>query len=147
MSQNPPKSAFGPMLAQAARQWRRSVDQGLQPFGLTEATWLPLVHLSRAPEPLRQKQLAEALMLDGSAVVRLLDSLQKDGLIERREEEQDRRAKAIVLTDAGREMVARVEQAAADVRDHALAGISLDDMATTMRVLSVVSERTRNGLS
>src|SRR5258708_4762906 len=68
-------------------------DGGLAPFGLTEATWLPLVRVARAPAPMRQKHLAASLVLDGSTVVRLLDALEASGLIERREESADRRAK------------------------------------------------------
>src|SRR5690348_17689206 len=115
---------FGSLLALAARQWRRAVDRGLQPFGLTEATWLPLIRLARAPEAMRQKELAASLSLDSSAVVRLLDSLQEAGLIDRREEDSDRRAKSIVLTKAGQAMVDKVEDAARDVRHGALAGLS-----------------------
>ncbi len=126
---------FGSLLSLAARQWRRGVDRGLQPFGLTEATWLPLIRLARAPEAMRQKELAASLSLDSSAVVRLLDSLQAAGLIKRREENADRRAKTIVLTKAGQAMVDRVEDSAREVRDGALAGLSARDVATTTRVL------------
>lgn len=135
-----PKS-FGSLLAQTARQWRKAIDRGLRPYGLTEATWLPLVHLSRAPTPLRQKQLAEILSLDGSAVVRLLDALQKAGLIERREEAGDRRAKSIILTDAGRELVVRVEDEAARLRDHALEGLDAEDVNQAMLVLEHICRR------
>src|SRR5579872_1745876 len=83
--------SFGSLIARVGRQWRRAVDRRLQPFGLTEATWLPLIHLSRAPAPPRQKDLAASLVLDGSSVVRLLDALETSGLIERREESGDRR--------------------------------------------------------
>ena len=69
------------------RQWRRAVDRRLQPFGLTEATWLPLIHLARAPAPVRQKDLAASLLLDGSSVVRLIDTLQESGFVERSEGE------------------------------------------------------------
>src|SRR5450631_2974366 len=89
------RDGFGALVARAARQWRREVDRRLQPFGLTEATWLPLVHLARAPAPMRQKDLAASLVLDGSTVVRQLDALETSGLIERREESADRRAKTI----------------------------------------------------
>jgi MarR family transcriptional regulator for hemolysin len=126
---------FGSLLTLAARQWRRGVDRGLEPFGLTEATWLPLIRLARAPEAMRQKELAASLSLDSSAVVRLLDSLQEAGLIERREENTDRRAKAIVLTRAGQKMVDKVEASARAVRDGALAGLSAKDIATATRVL------------
>src|SRR5271169_3308819 len=92
------REKFAPLVARAARQWRRAVDRRLQPFGLTEATWLPLIYLARAPVPMRQKDLAAALTLDGSSVVRLLDALETSGLIERREGDPDRRAKTIALT-------------------------------------------------
>lgn len=133
-SSQDPRVGFGALLGQTARLWRRAVDRGLQPFGLTEATWLPLVHLSRTPEPMRQKQIAAVLNLDGSAVVRLLDTLQAGDLIERRED-SDRRAKAITLTAAGQQIVDKTEAAAMRVRDGALAGLSADDLATTARVL------------
>src|SRR6201988_5352757 len=92
------REGFGALVARAARQWRRAVDRRLQPFGLTEATWLPLIYLARAPVPMRQKDLAASLVLDGSSIVRLLDALEAAGLIERREESADRRAKIITVT-------------------------------------------------
>ncbi len=64
------RDAFGSLLSRAARQWRRSADLRLQPFDLTEATWLPLVHIARAPAPPRQKDLAASMSLDGSSVAR-----------------------------------------------------------------------------
>src|ERR1700761_9796202 len=99
----PPKirEGFAALVARAARQWRRAVDRRLEPFGLTEATWLPLIYLARSPVPMRQKDLAAALTLDGSSVVRLLDALEAAQLVERREEDGDRRARIIVPTRRG----------------------------------------------
>ena len=94
------RDGFASLMARAGRQWRRAVDRRLQPFGLTEATWLPLIHLARAPVPMRQKDLAASLVLDGSSVVRLLDALETSELIERREEDGDRRARIIVRPGA-----------------------------------------------
>lgn len=128
------RSGFGALLALAARQWRRGVDHGLQPFGLTEATWLPLIRVARSARPMRQRELAVSLSIDSSAVVRLIDSLQAEGLVERREEE-DRRAKSIVLTPAGRAIVDRVEAGARRVQNDVLAGLSDADVEATVRVL------------
>ena len=132
------RGAFGARVGQTARLWRRAVDRRLEPFGLTEATWLPLLHLARLPAPMRQKELAASLSLDGSSVVRLLDTLQAAGLIKRCEERGDRRAKAIVLTPLGRTRVDQVEAVAQGVRDDALAGLSDRDLATASRVLDHV---------
>src|SRR6516225_5090796 len=92
------RDGFGTLVARAARQWRRAVDRHLQPFGLTEATWLPLIYIARASVPMRQKDLAAALTLDGSSVVRLLDALEASELVERREEDGDRSARILVPT-------------------------------------------------
>jgi MarR family transcriptional regulator, transcriptional regulator for hemolysin len=138
---NPPpglRDGFASLVARAARQWRRAVDRRLQPFGLTEATWLPLIHLARAPEPMRQKELAASLVLDGSSVVRLLDALSSAGLIERHEESGDRRAKTIVVTAHARSIIAQVEAASQAVRQTTLNGVSDEEIAVATRVLNLV---------
>ncbi len=129
------RNEFGSLLALATRQWRRAIDRGLRPFGLTEATWLPLIRLARAPEAMRQKELAASLSLDSSAVVRLIDSLEAAGLVERREVDADRRAKAILITESGQAMIGQVEARAREVRDGVFAGLSEADIAATLRVL------------
>jgi MarR family transcriptional regulator for hemolysin len=129
------RGQFAMLVGQVARHWRRRLDRRLQPFGLSEATWRPLLHLSRAPAPMRQKALAASLGLDGSSVVRLLDALQAAGFIERREDGADRRARAIVLTDAGHSLVARVEDISRQVRNDILAGLLDEEIETAHRVL------------
>jgi len=129
------RGSLAMLVGQAARQWRRAVNRRLQPFGLSEATWRPLLHLARAPAPMRQKELAASLGLDGSSVVRLLDALQAAGFIERREEEADRRARAILLTPAGRALVAQVEDISRAVSSDGLAGLSGAEVETARRVL------------
>jgi MarR family transcriptional regulator, transcriptional regulator for hemolysin len=140
MAPTPPqiRDGFASLVARAARQWRRTVDRRLHPFGLTEATWLPLIYLARAPAPMRQKELASALALDGSSVVRLLDALEMSGLIERREEDTDRRAKAITLTKRAWPIVEQVEVISRRVRNATLLDLSDGDLAVATRVLELV---------
>lgn len=138
------RDGFASLIARAARQWRRAVDRRLQPFGLTEATWLPLIHLARAPVPMRQKDLAASLVLDGSSVVRLLDALETAGLIERREESADRRAKIIAVTGRGLSIIDQVEAASRDVRNATLVGLSPEDIAVASRVLELVCRNLAN---
>ena len=78
------------------------------------------------------------MSLDGSSVVRLLDNLEAAGLIKRKEGENDRRAKIILLTPQGRAIADKVETAARRIRGDALAGLSDKDIATTVRVLQHV---------
>jgi MarR family transcriptional regulator for hemolysin len=131
------RAAFGALLSRAYRQWRRAADLRLQPYELTEATWLPLVHIARASTPPRQKDLAASMFVDNSSVVRLLDNLEAAGLIQRKEGE-DRRAKIIVLTPRGRAIAEKVETVARRVRTDALAGLSDKDIEAAIRVLEHV---------
>ncbi|MFZ6761169.1 MarR family winged helix-turn-helix transcriptional regulator [Pseudoroseomonas sp. WGS1072] len=135
------RQGFGSLLAQTARQWRRWADNRLQRFGLTEATWLPLLRIARAEAPMRQKDLARSLALDGSSVVRLVDALEAAGLVERRGEEGDRRARVLVLTDQGRATVAQVEQVARAARETALAGLNEAELVIADRVLRHIGAR------
>jgi MarR family transcriptional regulator for hemolysin len=137
-SLQPRRDSLASLIARVARQWRRAVDRRLQPFGLTEATWLPLIHIARSPMPMRQKDLSASLVLDGSSVVRLLDALEAAGLIERREEDGDRRAKTIVLTTQGLSIIDQVESASREVRTAALTGLSDDDIEVASRALELV---------
>lgn len=133
------RESVGVLIAHTARQWRRAVDRHLQPFGLTEASWLPLLHIARAAMPMRQKDLALSLSLDGSSVVRLLDDLQGAGLIERKEEEGDRRAKVLSLTARGRSTVAKVERSVRSVREEATAELSDAEVAALTDALQRIA--------
>jgi MarR family transcriptional regulator for hemolysin len=139
-SQQHLRDGFASLIARVGRQWRREVDRRLQPFGLTEATWLPLVHLARAPAPMRQKDLAASLVLDGSTVVRLLDALETSGLIERHEESADRRAKTITVTARGMSIIDQVEVASREVRNAGLLGLSGAEIESATRALELVQK-------
>ncbi|HEY4068363.1 MAG TPA: MarR family transcriptional regulator [Burkholderiaceae bacterium] len=129
---------FARLMAQNARRWRRAVDEELKPHGLTEATWLPLLHLGRAGAPMLQKELAHSLTLDSSSVVRLLDALEASGHVTRSTTE-DRRAKAVCLTPLGRRTVVQVEAATDATRRRYLVGVSLEELETAVRVLEKVA--------
>ena len=135
------RARFAPLVAHVAREWRRAVDGRLQAYGLTEATWLPLLRIARSETPMRQNELAASLSLDGSSVVRLLDSLENSGFIERSEDRADRRAKSLALTPRGRRTVEQVERVSFEIRDAVLGEVSDDDLARSLRLLETVRDR------
>jgi DNA-binding MarR family transcriptional regulator len=63
-----------------------------------------LVQLAEAPgQRLRMSELAEAVLLSRSGLTRLVDRLQKDGLVEREPDPSDARGLYTVLTERGRD--------------------------------------------
>lgn len=128
----PAKRLLGVRLVGLGRRWRKTLDTRLAAEGLSDAVWTPLVHLHRRGDGLSQTDLAAAVGLDGSSLVRLLDALVAQGLIERQPHTSDRRVKLVHLTDAGRRTAAGIRKRLAAIEDELLA--DLDD-ATAQALL------------
>lgn len=128
---------FGALIGQVARRWRALVDARLKEYGLTEATWRPLLHLSKFPAPPRQTDLAESLSIEGPSLVRLLDTLERDGYILRCAD-SDRRTKTIRLTPRGQTLQRKIAAVVAETRDEVLAGVADRQLASAIEVLEEV---------
>ena len=131
---------IGRLIQHVSRNWRRAVNLRMAPLGLTDATWLPLLYLNRAGA-VRQGELADYLGLDRSSVVRLIDTLSAQGLVQRQDDPDDRRAKRIVLTPAAAPVVRAAQAAAGDVRATALEGLDAAALAVTEAVLASILSR------
>lgn len=88
----------------------RRISRDLDEAGLPPLTWYDvLAALRDAPDGrLRQVDLAERVLLSHSGLSRLLDRIEKAGLVARKECREDRRALHLVLTDQGQEMLERM---------------------------------------
>lgn len=131
------RAAFGAKLGQVARRWRALIDARLKVFGLTDATWRPLLHLSKLPGPPRQTDLAESLSIEGPSLVRLLDTLERDGYIVRCAD-SDRRTKTIRLTARGEALQRKIETVVAETRDELLGGVPDSRLVAAIQVLDDV---------
>lgn len=138
---SPPRERFGVQFVELARRWRRALDYSLSRTGLTDATWAPLVRLHDAGDGIQQKDLALRLGLREPSLVRLLDILQEGGLIERRSDETDRRAKLIFLTDAGRASVAQIRKILVRVETEILADLGDGDIESILKAFDLIGKR------
>lgn len=88
----------------------RRISRDLEEAGLPPLTWYDvLAALRDAPEgQLRQVEIAERVLLSHSGLSRLIDRIEKQGLVKRRMCETDRRAFFVALTDEGRAMLERM---------------------------------------
>lgn len=136
-----PRARFGVRFALLARRWRRALDARLAEAGLSDATWVPLVHLHESGDGITQKELAALVGIDGSSLVRLLDILCRQGLVERRVDASDGRARLVHLTEAGRVRVAEIRRELAKGEAEMLADLSDAEIATMLRHFERIEQR------
>ena len=111
-----------------ARLLRTYADQKAAQFGMTRAKWAVLARLDRA-EGLKQSELADMLDLHPISLTRLLDGLCDNGLIERRADPEDRRAKRLYLKPAARPLLERLTAVGEALMEQALEGLDEERLA------------------
>ncbi len=132
---------FGPLLGGTARAWRMKLDQRLKPMGLSQAKWRTLIHLSRAPEPLTQSQVAERTGIEEPTLVTLLHRLEKEGWVIRKSSARDRRCKTVHLQPRAKKVIEGINATALRLRHELIREIPAREMQICMRVLAQVRER------
>jgi MarR family transcriptional regulator for hemolysin len=105
-----------------ARLLKTYADQRARDFGMTRAQWAVLARVERS-EGLKQCELADTLDLQPITLTRLIDRLCDGGLIERRPDPDDRRAKRLYLTPAARPVLDGLTRLGQDIMATVLAGI------------------------
>lgn len=134
-------SEIGRLITRLGRIWRRESDSALSDHGLSYATAIPLLVLSRQGENVRQGVLADELGIEGPSLVRLIDLLQAEGLVERREDPTDRRAKTLHLTKAGEAKVEETNRILRRVRASLLRDVGPEELAITFETLQRIEQR------
>ncbi|MBR0673898.1 MarR family winged helix-turn-helix transcriptional regulator [Neoroseomonas soli] len=140
----PIRARFGIEFVLLARRWRRALDRRLAAMGLSDATWPPLIHLQESGDGISQKDLAALVGIDGSSLVRLLDILVARGLVERRPDARDRRAKLIFLTGAGHAALQKIGWKLSRGEADMLADVTDAEIATTLDVFARIDRRLRD---
>jgi MarR family transcriptional regulator, transcriptional regulator for hemolysin len=133
---------FAFILNDVARMLRTYADHKAAQFGMTRAQWAVPVQLDRA-EGLNQSELAEILDLQPITLTRLLDKLCDSGLIERRPDPDDRRAKRLFLTAAARPVLKQLASLGEETMAGALAGVAPGSVEWMVSQLATVKENLR----
>jgi len=128
----------GITISRTARTWRTKLDERLSPLGLTQARWLVLMHLSRMDGEALQKELAIIVGVEGPTLVRVLDGLERLGLVQRLGVEGDKRARLIRLTPKADSVISDIMRIGVKLRGEALAGISDAELESFFHVLETI---------
>ena len=136
---------FAFTLNDVARMLRTYADQMAAQYGITRAQWVMLVRLDRS-EGLKQSELAEILDLQPISLTRLLDKLSDCGLIERRADPVDRRAKRLFLTPTARPLLEKLGALGEELMATALSGVPSESVEQMIAQLGIVKENLREAI-
>jgi DNA-binding MarR family transcriptional regulator len=100
-----------------------------------------LAQLERHPEGLKMNELSRLLMVTGGNVTAIVDQLEKEGLVERLDEPDDRRAFRIRLTRSGERSFVEMARAHEGWVVELLAGMNRRDQDQLLRLLAKVKQR------
>jgi DNA-binding MarR family transcriptional regulator len=125
------------LLVDAGRKLNDAYDLHMKPLGLSRAKWRVVAYVSRTPG-ISQTELAETIECSRMAISSLLDRMQAKGLIERRAVEDDRRVRAVFLTESGSALVRKMNRIAAEVLDGVFAGTSASDREQLYALLEII---------
>ena len=130
-------------LVESSRLLRNYIEHRAKSRGTTRAQWIVLFRL-RQQEGLSQVDLAEVMELQPISLVRLLDRLVDQGLLEHRPHPTDRRANQLYLTETGRRLVGDLDSLRDSIATEALRGTSAASLQTALDVLQQVKDNVKN---
>ena len=131
-------SEFLESLNKVSRKIRTAFNQQVTAHGLTYPRARALFRLAKK-QNMTQSELACELELEQATMVRLLDRMEENGLIERRPDANDRRVKLIVLTSHGEEQAALVKAIADRMREQIFAAVDERDLRASIALLEAVA--------
>ncbi|MBO6724470.1 MAG: MarR family transcriptional regulator [Rhizobiaceae bacterium] len=128
--------SFGFLLTDLARLFRAEFDRRISEsgLGLTAGEARALAHIARA-EGERQSVIAERLNVEAMSLSAMIDRLEVRGLVTRKRDPADRRAKCISLTSSADEMLTHVTAIAREISNDASRGIAKADWDAASEVL------------
>jgi MarR family transcriptional regulator for hemolysin len=129
-------------LADVARALRTYVDQCVRRYGMTRAQWGVLLRLDRR-EGMTQAEMADALEIQPISLVRLIDRLCEQKLVERRPHPSDRRANRLYLTVKGRATLERLAPLGREISRDVLAGFEDGEIRRVLQQLLRVKDNIR----
>ena len=131
-------SEFLESLNKASRKIHTAFNQQVTAHGLTYPRARVLFRLAKK-QGMTQSELACEMELEQATMVRLLDRMEENGVIERRPDANDRRVKLIVLTPHGEEQAALVKSIADRMRMRIFADIDEKDLRASIALIETIS--------
>ena len=121
-------------LVGTGRAWHNLLDERLRFSGQTQPRWRVLAW-ARLQPGINQTELAERMSVTSATLVGIVDTLVREGLLERREGATDRRIKNLYLTPAAHPIIEAITTEVTGIRNALLRDVSREELETCLSVL------------
>ena len=126
---------FAQLISVVSRRWRTRLDERLKPMNMSIARWGALYWLGQKCDGVSQAALADLAGVEPPTLVRVIDQLEAQGLVERRVSKTDRRVNLLYLTDEAHPLVQQIETEAENMRREMLSDLSFEEYEAAVSVM------------
>ena len=115
-----------------ARRWRNHINEELRATGQSHARWITLLWVHLIGGKANHRELAERIGVELPTLIRLLNSLEAEGLLKRAALPGPGRSKTVQLTESGRAVLVELNAIAEHARKDFLKGADLEKLQVAM---------------
>ncbi|MDB5968356.1 MAG: transcriptional regulator, MarR family [Hydrocarboniphaga sp.] len=127
----------GYLITDIGRLYRTEMDKRMARFELTRSQWWLISFLSHF-EGATQQELADVMDVGRAGIAKLIDRLEKKGLVCRAADARDGRSKRVYLSERIKPLAIEVEKEIADTGQSSMRRLGKDDIATLNRLLNTI---------
>jgi MarR family transcriptional regulator, organic hydroperoxide resistance regulator len=113
-------------------------------LNVTSEQW-GVLNIIKSFPGLTQKELAAKLYKDKTNLTRMIDVLERDGCLERKEDKKDRRIFRIFITGSGEELINKIIPIAESVNRESSIGLNNEELSQLKSLLKKVQDGARKG--
>lgn len=134
------ENSMGFVVNMTAKAFQKSFDIELRKnAGVSLSQWRVVGALVMQPG-LTQKEIADKVGIEGATLVPILDKMEKEGLLKRKPDSNDRRVNRIYLTQKADSLWESMVECALKIRKSSAKNISETDIQTTLETLRKISQ-------
>jgi len=131
----PVREPLGLHLTRVSKIVSRAFDDALAEAGGSLPVWLVLISL-KSGQLASQRELADAIGIQGATLTHHLDAMESAGLVTRRRDPENRRLHLVELTPAGDALFSRMREAAMAFDERLRTGLTQPDVARLEELLA-----------
>lgn len=110
-------------------------NRRLQEYGVTRVQWIAIFYIGKYDNGIFQRELSDLMNVKESSMVRLIDRMEKEELVIRKKNDNDRRITSIFLTDKGIILRNKLLPLGEQFQKDATIGISSEELDILKKVL------------